>query len=101
MERAARTPAVHLCEPRGLNPLRGPTAATATSSRHVACGGPSPPTDAPRVRQPSARGNPPAAGPPLRSGPSEQARLGATGGRLPRGGAWRRGNGSPPDSEGV
>ena len=46
-----------------------------------------PPIDAPRVRQPSARGNPPAAGPPLRSGPSEQARLGATGERLPRRGA--------------
>ena len=36
-----------LNKPRGLNRLGGPTAATATSSSPVACGGPSPPTDAP------------------------------------------------------
>jgi len=37
-----------LCEPRSLNLPGGPTAATATFSHPVACGGPSPPTDAPR-----------------------------------------------------
>ena len=80
---------------RRRSPVRAPWPQSAGWSdggnRHVlpphACGGPSPPIDAPRVRQPSARGNPPAAGPPLRSGPSEQARLGATGERLPRRGA--------------
>jgi hypothetical protein len=76
------------CEPRDLNRLGGPTAATAMSPRHVACGGPFPrllmrqgcgsrPPEATRPRP----------GPPLRSGPSEQARLGATGERLPRRGA--------------
>ncbi len=77
-----------LNEPPWPQPAGWSDGGTATSSRPVAMRRPiPPPIDAPRVRQPSARGNPPAAGPPLRSGPSEQARLGATGERLPRWGA--------------
>jgi len=68
-----------LGEPRDLNRLGGPTAATAMSSRYVASGGPSPPTDAPRVRQPSARGNPAKAGSSTAFRPKRASSLGCHG----------------------
>ena len=70
--------------------------AAAWSSSHVRCGHP-PPINVRRCGSRRLRGNPPAAGPPLRSGPgAKQASLGCLSRRPPHFRARRRGNRPPP-----
>ena len=96
-------PSVGLCvhgqdasdlSPRALQRRADPAAAW--SSSHVRCGHP-PPINVRRCGSRRLRGNPPAAGPPLRSGPgAKQASLGCLSRRPPHFRARRRGNRPPP-----